>query len=233
MTETTDIAALREHNQHIVAHLTRSNPRRPLSSAEVLTLESAKLVVAALSVRDGLPDADHSEYWFEHEGKLLFDGALFNSRVEIFIESKLEAERQRADDAHKYGSERDSENESLMLTVGRLRVEIAELKGDQKPYGYYSAETETILEQQGHASISAEPLADSRFPLFTAPQKPVVTLPALPTTPIVPTQPFSLHDIMRATRNMDIKAIEAAGGIVSTSDQRLMQDMSGIVQDGE
>ena len=127
---------------------------------------------------------------------------------------KLEAERQRADDAHKYGSERDSENESLMLTVGRLRVEIAELKGDQKPYGYYSAETETILEQQGHASISAEPLADSRFPLFTAPQKPVVTLPALPTTPIVPTQPFSLHDIMRATRNMDIKAIEAAGCIV-------------------
>lgn len=28
-------------------------------------------------------------------------------------------------------------------------------------------------------------------------------------------------------------AIEAAGGIVSTSDQRLMQDMSGIVKDGE
>ena len=40
----------------------------------------------------------------------------------------LEAERQRADAAHKYGSERDSENESLMHTVGRLRVEIAELK---------------------------------------------------------------------------------------------------------
>lgn len=42
---------------------------------------------------------------------------------------ELEAERQRADYAHKYGSERDAENESLMLTVGRLRVEIAELKG--------------------------------------------------------------------------------------------------------
>ena len=28
-------------------------------------------------------------------------------------------------------------------------------------------------------------------------------------------------------------AIEAAGGIVSTSDQRLMQDMSGIMKDGE
>lgn len=40
----------------------------------------------------------------------------------------LEAERQRADAAHKYGSERDAENESLMLTVGRLRKEIAALK---------------------------------------------------------------------------------------------------------
>lgn len=98
MTDTTDIKALREHNRHIVAHLTRSNPRRPLSTAEVLTLESAKLVVAALSVRDGLPDVDHSEYWFEQEGKLLFDGALFNSRVEMFISSQLEAERQRADE---------------------------------------------------------------------------------------------------------------------------------------
>lgn len=98
MTDTTDIKALRDHNRHIVAHLTRSNPRRPLNHAEALTLESAKLVVAALSVRDGLPDVDHSEYWFEHEGKLLFDGALFNSRVEMFISSQLEAERQRADE---------------------------------------------------------------------------------------------------------------------------------------
>lgn len=114
----------------------------------------------------------------------------------------LEAERQRADDAHKYGSERDSENESLMLTVGRLRVEIAELKGDQKPYGYYSAETETILEQQGHASISAEPLADSRFPLFTAPQKPVV-LPS----------PY-YGDRHCLDKREVIAAIEAAGGIV-------------------
>jgi hypothetical protein len=46
---------------------------------------------------------------------------------------KLEAERQRADAAHKYGSERDAENESLMLTVGRLRVEIEALKGEQVP----------------------------------------------------------------------------------------------------
>lgn len=149
MTDKADVAALREHNQHIVAHLTRSNPRRPLNSAEVLTLESAKLVVAALSVRDGMPDVEHSEYWFEHESKLLFDGALFNSRVAIFIDSKLEAERQRADAAHKYGSERDAENESLMLTVGRLRKELASLKAKltnpvvlptRKKAGFYSDE---------------------------------------------------------------------------------------------
>ncbi|QHJ81657.1 MAG: hypothetical protein [Bacteriophage sp.] len=41
---------------------------------------------------------------------------------------QLEAERQRADAAHKYGSERDAENESLMLTVGRLRAELVVLK---------------------------------------------------------------------------------------------------------
>ena len=101
MTNKTQIAELREHNRHIVAHLTRSNPRRPLSSAEVLTLESAKLVVAALSVREGIPDVDHSEYWFEHEGKLLFDGALFNSRVAIFIDSQLEAAEARIAELEK------------------------------------------------------------------------------------------------------------------------------------
>ena len=46
----------------------------------------------------------------------------------LTVAGVLEAERQRADAAHKYGSERDAENESLMLTVGRLRKEIAALK---------------------------------------------------------------------------------------------------------
>lgn len=47
------------------------------------------------------------------------------------------------------------------------------LKGEQVPYGYYSAETETILEQQGHANITKEPGGNWQFPLFTA-AKPLV-----------------------------------------------------------
>lgn len=57
-------------------------------------------------------------------------GGIFSISGEqaLSLLDQLEAERERADDAHKYGSERDSENESLMLTVGRLRLEIAALK---------------------------------------------------------------------------------------------------------
>lgn len=46
----------------------------------------------------------------------------------LLVLNAFEAERQRADAAHKYASERDTENESLMLTVGRIREEIAALK---------------------------------------------------------------------------------------------------------
>lgn len=81
-------------------------------------------------------------------------------------------------------------------------IAIRERKGDPVPYGYYSAETATILEQQGHANISAEPLADSRFPLFTAPQKPVVLL--------------NSSTVM--SRAYVVRQIEAAGCIVQVSD---------------
>ena len=46
----------------------------------------------------------------------------------------------------------------------------AALKGDQVPYGYYSAETATILEQQGHANITKTPSGNWQFPLFTRAQ---------------------------------------------------------------
>lgn len=88
-------------------------------------------------------------------------------------------------------------------------IAIRELKGDKVPYGYYSAETATILKQQGHASISAEPLADSRFPLFTAPQKPV----ELP-----PVEKWRKSDEVRAQNAYRIlveKEIKAAGGKVA------------------
>lgn len=47
----------------------------------------------------------------------------------ISARDQLEAERQRADAAESYARERDSENESIALTVGRLRLELAKLRG--------------------------------------------------------------------------------------------------------
>jgi len=266
MTDTTDIKALSEHNQHIVAHLTRSNPRRPLSSAEVLTLESAKLVVAALSVRDGIPDADYSEYWFEHEGKLLFDGALFNSRVAIFIDSQLEAERQRADDdilasfdelaaivgfsaelceqtgdspmdcarelrqradeAHKYGSERDAENESLMLTVGRLRTELAALKGDQVPVAYTDKLSLETLQSNGMACMWKQGQGAEwreQIELFTAPQKPVVPVGFLFVVKATGAVIYSIADA----------AIEGAQLIGQIYGDAAIEAAGGSVKDGE
>ncbi|NMC25559.1 MAG: hypothetical protein GYA32_17670 [Serratia sp.] len=68
---------------------------------------------------------------------------------------KLEAERQRADTAHKYGRDRDSENESLMLTVGRLRLEIAALKAKHTALRESMAAIHnTIRGSGGHVSLS-------------------------------------------------------------------------------
>ena len=183
MTDKTDIAALRPSERAKLGLVTDDNT----GGYYVAECEECGKIFPSQNCDGGGQIADTGDYgdcYCPHCGHVdpeVCENANLVWNVQqlkiINLTSQFEAERQRADAAHKYGSERDSENESLMLTVGRLRVEIAELKGDQKPYGYYSAETETILEQQGHASISAEPLADSRFPLFTAPQKPVVLAP--------------------------------------------------------
>ncbi|MES4613579.1 hypothetical protein V2154_16810 [Ewingella sp. CoE-038-23] len=47
----------------------------------------------------------------------------------LVAQDQLEAERQRADKAESYARERDSENESIALTVGRLRLDLAKLRG--------------------------------------------------------------------------------------------------------
>lgn len=125
---------------------------------------------------------------------------------------QLEAERQRADDAHKYGSERDAENESLMLTVGRLRVEIAALKGDQVPVGFTS---ESALDDvaDGDAAMFGPDRVVGRIPLFTAPQKPVV-LPEM-LSALYRTGFNESYRAIEVYRVEDVKAaIEAAGGIV-------------------
>lgn len=42
---------------------------------------------------------------------------------------------------------------------------------EQQPFGYYSAEVPTILEQQGHANISRECAGEYRMPLYLHPQQ--------------------------------------------------------------
>lgn len=47
----------------------------------------------------------------------------------------------------------------------------------QEPFGYYSAEVPTILEQQKHAAITSEPAGAYQFPLYAAPQPAPVAQP--------------------------------------------------------
>ncbi len=42
---------------------------------------------------------------------------------------------------------------------------------DQQPFGYYSAEVPTILEQQGYANIARECAGEYRLPLYIQPQR--------------------------------------------------------------
>lgn len=158
----------------------------------------------------------------------------------------LEAERQRANEsgerfykAVQYGAS--------------LEAEIAALKGDQVPYAYSynyaGCETregfqdwrkELSRERPPEWMIETGKVTDL-VELFTYPQKPVV----------LPIDEMSYKDAcefvsingmrnedrptlaMRVWNSCRKAAIEAAGGIVSTSDERLMQDMSSIVKDGE
>jgi len=94
----------------------------------------------------------------------------------LHLSGKLEAERQRADAARKYGSERDSENESLMLTVGRLRAEIAALKGEQVPVGLIEAGLPAVNEGEFVYVVRSKQFIPYGTSLFTAAPKPVVVL---------------------------------------------------------
>ena len=136
---------------------------------------------------------------------------------------QLEAERQRADDAHKYGSERDSENESLMHTVGRLRVEIAELKGEQVPVAWPDMPFTFEELEQMHGATFANGYVRGwarkcesvtmKGPLFTSPQKPVVV--TRPPMDDIYHNKLSVwvDGFNYASKGYDAN-IEAAGGIV-------------------
>ncbi|EOL9002658.1 hypothetical protein ACM915_000356 [Cronobacter turicensis] len=66
--------------------------------------------------------------------------------------------------------------------------ELLALRERAEPFGYYSPEVPTILEQQGHANINRECAGEYRLPLYAAP-------PA-PPAPVVP------EDVLAALRNV-------------------------------
>lgn len=138
--------------------------------------------------------------------------------------NQLEAERQRADKAHKYGSERDTENESLMLTVGRLRIEIEALKGDQVPVGLVDERQGSggfCLTQHGRRLNLPHGTA-----LFAAPQKPIV-LPGI-------SELIDACDSTPAVR--DVHVWDLAISEVKRLNTSLFSDKyaaGGIVKDGE
>lgn len=55
-----------------------------------------------------------------------------------------------------------------------LPRELLALRERAEPFGYYSPEVPTILEQQGYANISRECAGEYRLPLYTTPPAPVV-----------------------------------------------------------
>ncbi|MFS7304934.1 hypothetical protein [Rahnella inusitata] len=136
MTDITDIAALRPSERAKLGFVTDDNT----GGYYVAECEECGQIFPSQTCDGGEQIADSGDYgdcYCPHCGfidPLECDNANLVWNVQqlkiVNLTKQLEAERQRADDAHKYGSERDAENESLMLTVGRLRVEIAELKAN-------------------------------------------------------------------------------------------------------
>lgn len=141
--------------------------------------------------------------------------------VELVL-TKLEAERQRADANEPVRCEGVPQHFHDMIdlqeTIDELRAELAALKGDQVPVAWLNQHGPFggVVTMSPTMANSWEMRGDDVTPLFTAPQKPVVCLKS-----------GYLH------KSEVIYAIEAAGCVVSFSDERLMQDMSGIVKDGE
>lgn len=170
MTDTTDIAALREIcgflNEHgydpggdgeevnvnNVAKTVRMILQQHCESSKELEAERQRADANAQEIR-------RLEFQWEHRAptQWAYDQAC----------TALHAQRERAEKAEA----------SVGVLEGIIaRKEFDALKGDQVPYGYYSAETATILDQQGHANITKTPGGNWQFPLFAAPQKPVELL---------------------------------------------------------
>lgn len=198
---------------------------------------------------------DGSQLNFPVSGKASFCGDVEES-AKVFFDSilrhrdaQLEAERQRAagseEELHKaLHREKAAERKLLAAqdSIGVLegviaRKEFDALKGDQVPVdtGIFTRDELTVV-CKARVRDMPENYADHQIAkvalrsLFTAPQKPVVLLPPAYEKSADFTE---YHQGWNACRNYMLAEAKEAGGIVSTSDERLMQDMSGIARVGE
>ena len=90
---------------------------------------------------------------------------------------QLEAERQRAagseEELHKALHREKTAERKLLAAQG----EIAELKGEQVPFGYveHQAAVKVVKGETRFAALTMEPKGDKCLPLFTALQSPVIS----------------------------------------------------------
>jgi hypothetical protein len=173
MTDKTDIAALREAALKATAGEWCTDSQHSVIADAGM---NANYYVAACSGPDSQINASFI--------------ALANPAAIIALLDQLEAEHQRSDKAESYARERDSENESIALTVGRLRLELAALRGAQEPVSFewkqhYSSIGKSgpwvkLNDQRTYEKLKSKHAGDLDFEfreLFTRQPKPVVVLP--------------------------------------------------------
>ena len=215
MTDTTDIAALREVCEILNDHgyLTKSGKIRSSNLAEAVRMIIEQSVGCA---------------------------------------EQLEAERQRCAEITEQYVDRTIALSFATQRAEAAEAELAALKGEQVPVEYQiyyhnhgtgGGEWCRIRTKKRYEELQREHAGDYDFSfrmLFTAPQKPNVLLGHIKISEVVAAVSSDQNrkwngrvGYMAGWNACIDAAIEAADGWVSASDERLMQDMSGIVKDGE
>jgi len=205
------------------------------------TTDLSVLMLKMRTLADRIIDAEGENNNGE-VGKIIdmYDAAdtTFKAQNILLVLNAFEAERQRADANEPVRCEGVPQHVHDMIdmqeTIDELRAEIAELKSDQVPVYqmYYDGFWRDVdKEHYEHFKIKGSEVRE----LFTALQLPVVPeswqlVPKEPTHEMLDAgaESFGTYDVYR-----DMLSAAPKPGIVSTSDHRLMQDMSGIVKDGE
>lgn len=235
MTDTTDTKALREaatkYAKSLEAHI-----RTPLDHDLVRAMDSACWELTDLIGNNELSIVinllDQIEAERQRAGTRiaeLEDRLRYTEETLIAANDLLTAAEARVKELEQHNEFRCwavEETKDLALKWQARVKELEALKGDQVPIAWLNdahlarghIEGEAGEEDAGPGMI---PVYRERF---SAPQKPVV----------LPKSHYICGCADRYMSEKEVKAaIEAAGGIVSFSDERLMQDMSDVVKDGK